>query len=106
MQVYLENNRHLSQFLKSQKLTHANFLNQIIVRYHDVVQCHPEKIKTVAGARHDGRLLFEFKLPYDRSRTFRIAYVQGEGTLTVVYASKTVLKKEFVKELNKTSLVD
>ncbi len=106
MQIYLQDNRHMSQFLKNQRLTHANFLNQIIVRYHDVIQCHPEKIKTVAGARHDGRLLFEFKLPYDRARTFRVAYVQDDNTLLVVYASKTTLKKDFVKELSKTNLVD
>lgn len=106
MQIYLQDNRHISQFLKSQRLTHANFLNQIIVRYHDVIQNHPEKIKTVAGARHDNKLLFEFKLPYDRVRTFRVADVKHDNTIMIVYASKTLLKKEFTKELCKTNLVE
>lgn len=104
--VLLEKNRVLTHFIKQQHISEELFLQRILVRYRDVIRLHPEKIKTVPGARYKSRLVFEFKLAYDAFRTFRIAFIKCDGNLVVIFASNQIKKKEFTKELKKTSLVD
>ncbi|MDU5951403.1 MAG: hypothetical protein E6Z06_00720 [Clostridiales bacterium] len=104
--VLLDDNRQLAQFLKQQRVSQEVFLQRALVRYRDVVRLHPEKIKTVPGAKHKGAMIFEFKLPFEAYRSFRVAFVRQDRQLRIIFASHEIKKKEFTKALKKTALVD
>lgn len=105
MQVMLADNGAIRSFFKK----FSRFSEQVKMNIHyelpELIRQRPHKIKTAWGAKHQGHTIFEYKITC-KQQSFRAAYIQVGSDITVMFISEVVLKRDFVRLLMATDLVD
>lgn len=97
--VRLHGGKGLGRFLKTQRMA-PETLAALVGERLSALRDRPEKLKPVAGLRYEGDLVLEFRLSAGRDN-YRIAYVERPQEILVLYATTTLLKKDFLREISR-----
>ncbi|MGL4602176.1 MAG: hypothetical protein ACRCYN_00735 [Plesiomonas sp.] len=99
-----ENNSIISFFKKYTKFEESIKIN-IYNTLPNILHAKPHKIKPAYKLKRHGLTILEYKIVVGKSN-FRAAFTISDNNISVFYITETTIKKDFVKELGKTSLVD
>ncbi|MGL6070572.1 hypothetical protein [Craterilacuibacter sp.] len=102
----IDSNTYLDRFFRHFKSTEAQVKDNIYRELPQIIQHRPHKIKIAKHLKRNGRLIYEYKVALGHNINYRAAYTQDDQGVTVFFISDTLIKREFVKLLGNTSLVD
>lgn len=97
--VMVHSNKYIHRFLKSQRMTEEQLQDMVKTRLDFLKDC-PEKIKAVGPFHYQGYIVLEFRLSAG-CENYRIAYIESKNHYEVLYASTTLLKKDFIREFDR-----
>lgn len=104
--VKIDNNKYMDRFFRHLKSGEAEVKENIYRELPQIIQHRPHKIKTASHLKRNGLPIYEYKVVLKHNINYRAAYTQDEQGVTVFFISGTLIKREFVKLLGSTSLVD
>lgn len=105
MRVTIDDNGVIRSFFK-RFIRFAELVKMNI--YHELpelIRQRPHKIKAAWGAKHQGQTILEYKIAC-KQQSFRAAYIQQDGEIKVIFISEVIVKRDFVRLLTATNLVD
>lgn len=106
MNVVYDDNRHLKSFFQHNQQDEAAVCRDIATRLPHLIAENSPKIKTAYSLRHHGKKIYEYKVIASKNLTCRVAYIHDSQTITVIFISETLIKRQFCHLLANTELVD
>lgn len=103
--ITLDKNNTMSSFFKKNKNFEEAIKTNIYNVLPDILHAKPHKIKPAYQLKRQGITILEYKIVVGKNN-FRTAFIINNNDINVFYITETTIKREFVKELSKTSLVD
>jgi hypothetical protein len=105
VRVSIDDNSATRSFFK--KFSHAAELVKANIQHElpEIMRKRPHKIKAAWGEKHQGQTILEYKVT-TKQQNFRAAYIQNGFEIKVIFISEVLLKRDFVKLLAATHLVD
>ncbi|MEF9943508.1 MAG: hypothetical protein RR101_03245 [Burkholderiaceae bacterium] len=106
LEVTIESNRHIDQFFRRFAATEAEVRDNVRHALPEILRHRPHKIKTAYHLQRNGHPIHEYKIVLKHSINYRAAFTEIDQRVTVFFISDTLIKREFVKLLGHTNLVD
>lgn len=95
----------MRKFFSEYSMFEEEIKNNIYNILPDIINFRPHKIKPAYDLKRKGHTIYEYKIVVNKHK-FRAAYILVGNDLELFFISTTTIKREFVKVLEKTSLVD
>ncbi|AOP44565.1 hypothetical protein RYR28_001619 [Edwardsiella piscicida] len=105
MKITLDDNSAIHAFFKKFSRVGPEIRDNIYRELPQIIQRRPHKIKAAWGLKHQGLTILEYKVAL-KPQSFRAAYIQRGEEVRVIFISDILIKRDFVKALAATSLVD
>ncbi|MDA3730702.1 hypothetical protein PBV87_04205 [Niameybacter massiliensis] len=96
-QVTIEESSILDKFFRRNKPFEEKIKNEIYENINRVIEEKAYKIKTVKGYKYEGKTIYEYKIPLNKTFACRVAYIFQEEKIIVFFMSLTIIKSEFTK---------
>ena len=96
-QVTIEESSILDKFFRRNKPVEEKIKNEIYENINRVIEEKAYKIKTVKGYKYEGKTIYEYKIPLNKTFACRVAYIFQEEKIVVFFMSLTIIKSEFTK---------
>lgn len=103
--IRIDENKYLDKFFKNFNRFEEGIKDNIAHVLPELIQFKPYKIKAADHLKRNGHMIYEYKVVVNKNN-FRAAYTLVEDEIGVFFISSTTIKREFVKLLENTSLVD
>lgn len=104
--ITIESNNYLNSFFKKYKIFTEDIIKNINTVLPHYLEKVPSKIKTVNKTKHNGLIIQEYKIVLS-TKNFRGAFtVDTDSNVNLFYISDMVIKREFVKAIENTHLID
>ena len=101
--ISVEDNKYTEKFLKNnfkyEKLIRDNIKNILPV----LINQQPYKIKTAYGYKYKNKIIYEYKIKLNKYTDCRVAYIHEKEKIIVFYISNIIIKKDFVRLLEKVN---
>ncbi|WP_041415952.1 hypothetical protein [Shewanella halifaxensis] len=105
MLIVYDNNRHLRVFFNQHSQSEAAIRKDIAERLPRLITENSPKLKFANPLRFNGYKIHEYKIVADKQLTCRVAYTYENDTITIIYMSETLIKRQFCQLLAKTDLI-
>lgn len=96
-QVTIEESSILDKFFRRNKSFEEKIKIEIYENINRVIEEKAYKIKTVKGYKYEGKTIYEYKIPLNKTFACRVAYIFQEEKIIVFFMSLTIIKSEFTK---------
>lgn len=103
--IRIDDNKYLDRFFKNFSRFEEGIKDNIDRILPELIQFKPHKIKTAYHLKRNGHTIYEYKIVVNKS-DFRAAYTLVGNEIEVFFISSTTIKREFIKLLENTNLVD
>ncbi|TIC83198.1 hypothetical protein [Crenobacter intestini] len=103
--VTIDPNKYIQRFFGKHSQLEADIRHNIQHTLPEIIEHRPHKIKPAYHLKRGNRTILEYKIVVG-SHNFRAAYTQDGEQVELFYITSTTIKREFVKELAGTTLVD
>ncbi|MEG2787207.1 MAG: hypothetical protein RR942_05240 [Romboutsia sp.] len=103
--VVIDENKYTNKFFKSFKSYEEDIKDNIYNKLEEIINFKTHKIKTAYHLKRKNNTIYEYKIVV-KNYNFRAAYIQVGNNIEVFFISITTIKKDFVKLLENTNLVD
>lgn len=103
--IRIDDNKYLDRFFKNFNRFEEAIRENIKQILPELIQFKSYKIKTAYHLKRNGHTIYEYKISVNKN-DFRAAYTLVNNEIEVFFISSTTIKREFVKLLESTSLVD
>lgn len=103
--IIIDENKYLDKFFRNFKSYEEGIKYNIYNKLEEIIKFKPHKIKTAYHLKRKNNIVYEYKIVV-KNYNFRAAYIKNEENIEVFFISSTTIKKDFVKLLENTSLVD
>lgn len=104
MLIIYDENRHLRTFFNKHRQSESAIRKDIAERLPRLITENSAKIKLANSLRFNGYKIHEYKIVADKELTCRVAYIYENGTVTIIFISETLIKRQFCKLLASTEL--
>jgi hypothetical protein len=105
MLITYDSNRHLSTFFNQHSQSEPAIRKDIAERLPRLITQNSPKIKFANPLRFNGFRIHEYKVVADKQLTCRVAYIYEHDTVTIIYISETLIKRQFCQLLGKSGLI-
>ena len=103
--IVIDNNKYVQKFFNKHNSFEKDIKNNIYNILPEIIDFRPHKIKPAYHLKRNGLTIFEYKIVVNNNN-FRAGYTLNGSDIDLFYITKTTIKREFVKELEGTDLVD
>lgn len=95
----------MERFFKNFNRIEEGIKNNIRQVLPELIEFKPYKIKTAHHLKRNGHTIYEYKIVVNKNE-FRAAYTMVDNEVDLFFISSTTIKRDFVKLLESTNLVD
>lgn len=103
--ITIDNNKYIEKFFNKFKMYENDIKSNIYNTLPELIDFKPYKIKPAYHLKRHGLTIFEYKIVVNKNN-FRAGYTINDNDINLFYITNTIIKREFVKELENTSLID
>lgn len=103
--ITIDENKYMEKFFKNFKEYEEEIKDNIYNKLPDIINFRPHKIKTAYHLKRNNHTVYEYKVIV-KNANFRAAYIKVEDDIELFFISSTTIKRDFVKLLESTNLVD
>ncbi len=103
--ITIDNNKYIERFFNKFKMYENDIKSNIYNTLPELIDFKPYKIKPAYHLKRHGLTVFEYKIVVNKNN-FRAGYTINDNDINLFYITNTIIKREFVKELENTSLID
>ena len=103
--IVRDNNKYVQKFFNKHNSFEKDIKNNIYNILPELIDFRPHKIKPAYHLKRNGLTIFEYKIVVN-NKNFRAGYTLNGYDIHLFYITNTTIKREFVKELGSTDLVD
>lgn len=104
--IFIEDNKYLEKFFKHNSSYESLIRDNIYDVLPTLIVDKPYKIKTAYGLKYKSKTIYEYKIKLNKYLDCRVAYTLSNNEILVFFASNIIIKKEFVKLLEKVDYVE
>ncbi len=103
--IVIDDNKYIDKFFSQFHMFEENIKDNIYNTLPDIINFRPHKIKSAYHLKRKGHTIYEYKIVVNKNN-FRAAYILVDNNIELFFISSTTIKREFVKLLENTTLVD
>lgn len=103
--IRIDENKYIEKFFSKFYMFEEDIKHNIYNTLPEIINFRPHKIKPAYHLKRHNHTIYEYKIVV-RKNNFRAAYILIENDLELFFISSTTIKREFVKLLENTNLVD
>lgn len=103
--ITIDSNKYIQKFFNKYSSFEEAIKSNIYNILPEIINFRPHKIKPAYHLKRNGLTIFEYKIVVSNNN-FRAGYTLNGYDIDLFYITNTIIKREFIKELENTTLVD